>query len=96
MGNGHSRCLWHYAWSDTLLPVLESSRRMHIRIWSCRNITMRVSMLKSLRETEENYQRLFNTMIDGVALVKLIRNDEGTVVDYRCIDRCKQTFRLRR
>lgn len=70
----------------TLLPVLDNHGECIYVLWSCRNITMRVSMLKSLRETEENYQRLFNTMIDGVALVELIRNDEGTVVDYRYLD----------
>lgn len=70
----------------TFLPVLDDQGECIYVLWFCRNITMRVNMLKSLRETEEKYQNLFNTMIDGVALVELIRDDGGAVADYRYLD----------
>lgn len=66
----------------TLIPVLDDAGKCTHILWSCRNMTVRNRMLQSLRETEESYSRLFNAMIDGFALVELVRDDAGPAMDY--------------
>ncbi|WP_156955728.1 GAF domain-containing protein [Solidesulfovibrio alcoholivorans] len=40
----------------------------------------------ALRHSEEKFRTLFQSMIEGVALHEIIRNDSGQAVDYRILD----------
>ncbi len=50
------------------------------------DITARIKAERALRESEEKFRSLFETMTEGVALHEIIRNEQGEAVDYRIID----------
>ncbi len=47
------------------------------------DITARKQAEEALRESRENYKRLFDTMLDGYATHEIICDDEGKPVDYK-------------
>lgn len=70
----------------TLSPVIDNRGACSHLLWSCRNVTARVKVQETLFKAEENYMRLFNAMADGFALVRLVRDADGKVIDYIYID----------
>ena len=53
---------------------------------AARDITARKRAEASLRESEERYSDLFNSMDEGLAINEAVFNENGDVVDYRILD----------
>jgi PAS domain S-box-containing protein len=51
-----------------------------------RDISAQKKAEQELRDSEEKFRTLFNTMTEGVALHEVIRDPKGNPVDYRIID----------
>ncbi len=50
------------------------------------DISDKKNVLNALTENEEKYRTLFENILNGFALHKIIRDDDGTPVDYRFIE----------
>jgi PAS domain S-box-containing protein len=51
-----------------------------------RNVTERRRMVEALRESEEKYRNLFESMTEEVHYWKLVRDDQGEIVTWRLVD----------
>ena len=56
------------------------------RLWHHLEITERKRAEEALRESEEKYRNLFNSMAEGFALHEIICDEEGKPYDYRFLD----------
>jgi PAS domain S-box-containing protein len=50
------------------------------------NITQRKQAEEALRESQKQYQILFNSMLDGYAMHEIICDDNGTPIDYKFLN----------
>lgn len=50
------------------------------------DVTERMQIQAALKQSEQHYRKLFETMSEGFALHELIVNDQGEPVDYRYLD----------
>lgn len=50
------------------------------------NITERKRTETALRQSEENYRSLFNSIDEGFCMCELVRNEKEEVIDYRFLD----------
>jgi len=50
------------------------------------DITVLVQAEETIRESEENYRKLFDSMTEGFLLAELIRDDTGKAVDFRILE----------
>lgn len=64
--------IWYGGKDSTLVFVRDISARKHAE--------------QSLRDSEERYRQLFNTMMNGFALHEIICNDAGDPMDYRFLE----------
>ncbi len=53
------------------------------RIWRCGDITESWTAQERIRQSEEQYRMLFESMISGFVLLDVRRDDAGNVVDFR-------------
>ena len=58
------------------------------------DITARREAEERLRQSEERYRRLFESMDEGYLLVEVIRDEAGKASDLRCLDANPAAFRL--
>ncbi|MDR1483522.1 MAG: response regulator [Planctomycetaceae bacterium] len=53
-----------------------------IQIWRCRDITKEWNAARKIKESEEQYRTLFQSMAGGAILLNVIRDSEGNPLDF--------------
>ncbi|MDR2169778.1 MAG: PAS domain-containing protein [Planctomycetaceae bacterium] len=53
-----------------------------IQIWRCRDITKEWNAARKIKESEEQYRTLFQSMAGGALLLNVIRDDAGNPIDF--------------
>ena len=66
-------------------PVYDESGELVGIVGVSTDITERKQTEAKLRESEQTLQTLFNTMTEGIALNRIIYNEDGEMVDYRIL-----------
>jgi len=69
--------------SVALAPIYDSQGMRAGLRWLIRDVTEHKRTQEALRESEERYRRLFNSMSEGFALHEIVCDAEGRPVDYR-------------
>jgi PAS domain S-box-containing protein len=75
--------IWFHS---TIVPSKDDNGRIEYLIIVSLDITERKQAEDALRVSEINYQRLFETLSEGVSLNEIIYNDHGEMVDYRILE----------
>ncbi|MBV8761575.1 MAG: GAF domain-containing protein, partial [Deltaproteobacteria bacterium] len=73
-------------WRDPHEPTERELRLLDVLARQAADILERRAAERSLRDSEEKYRSLFETMDEGFALCELVRDAEGRVIDYRYVD----------
>ncbi|MDR2344782.1 MAG: response regulator [Planctomycetaceae bacterium] len=53
-----------------------------IQIWRCRDITKEWTAAQKIKESEEQYRTLFQSMAGGALLLNVIRDNDGNPIDF--------------
>ncbi len=72
--------------SVTISPIRDSSGTIVGASKIARDITERKRAERLLRESEENYRRLFESMDEGFCTIEMLFNENNKPVDYRFLD----------
>jgi PAS domain S-box-containing protein len=72
-------------WRESFLPLKDGDRVIGINT-VCEEITDRIRVEAALRESEERYRRLFETMEDGFAVIEMLFDDHNRPLDYRFME----------
>lgn len=67
-------------------PILAANGKYYGRIWYFRDITGRIRAAREVRESETRFHELFDNMIEGVAIHRLLYSPDGTPLDYRILN----------
>ncbi|MBN2005660.1 MAG: PAS domain S-box protein [Anaerolineae bacterium] len=67
-------------------PVLDDNNQIDVIVTTLSDITQQTQALQALKESEQRFRALFETMTEGVALHRLVYDDEGRPVDYILTD----------
>lgn len=81
--SGHGRTLWTQA---HLYPVRDAAGQVERVVLSHEDITARRLAEARLRESEERYRTLFESIDSGFCVIEMIVDDAGRSVDYRFIE----------
>ena len=68
------------------VPMLDSSGNIVEWIGTASDITIRKQIEEALRESEERYRTLFNSIDEGFCIIKVIFDVDGKAMDYRFIE----------
>ena len=80
---GQGRTLWTQA---HIYPVRGANGRIERVVLSHEDITARRVAELKLRESEERYRSLFESIDDGFCVIEIILDDAGRPVDYRFLE----------
>ncbi|SHE80272.1 PAS domain S-box-containing protein [Fodinibius roseus] len=74
--------MYHYIF----VPVFDDRGKVEAVAGTTRDITERTQAEQALRESEEKYRTLFETMDEGFCIIKLEFNDENQPVDFHYLE----------
>ncbi len=80
---GHGRTLWTQA---HVYPVRNEAGEIERVVLTHEDITARQEAELKLRESEERYRTLFESIDDGFCVIEMILDDSGRAVDYRFVE----------
>ncbi|MDR1290319.1 MAG: PAS domain-containing protein [Planctomycetaceae bacterium] len=61
---------------------LDDNDNESIQIWRCRDITKEWSAARKIKESEEQYRTLFQSMAGGALLLNVVRDSDGNPIDF--------------
>jgi len=70
----------------SISPIINSEGKITNAIIQHIDITERVLAEQALKESEEKYRLLFDTMTEGVALNEMVSDENGEMIDYRVLE----------
>lgn len=73
-------------WDVSISPILDATGKIHRLLAVARDITERRKGEIALRESEERYRYLFNSIDEGFAVVEMIFDEQKKPVDYRYLE----------
>jgi PAS domain S-box-containing protein len=76
----------HFSAYVTNAPVVDAQNRLIGIIGVSLDLEPASRADRTLKEVEDRYETLFNTMSEGVALGEMIYDDDGRAFNYRCLD----------
>ncbi len=76
-----------WMWQDThLIPLKTDAGEVYAVLGISRDITERKQIEEALRESEEKYRTLFNSIDEGFCIVEVIFDEEEKPIDYRFLE----------
>ncbi|MBD2258243.1 PAS domain S-box protein [Pseudanabaena sp. FACHB-2040] len=72
-------------WLESFLPLKDGERVIGIST-VCEEITERKRVEAALRQSEERYRTLFETMEDGFCVIEVLFDENTTPIDYRFLE----------
>lgn len=72
-------------WLEHFLPLKHGDRMIGVSI-VCEEITNRRRVEEELRQSEERYRTLFESMEDGFCVIEMLFDDHNQPVDYRFVE----------
>ncbi len=72
--------------SDTTIPKHGENGQIEWYDGVIKDITERMLVEKALKESEEKFRLLFDTITEGVALNEIVYDENGEMVDYRILE----------
>jgi PAS domain S-box-containing protein len=76
----------NWKWIESTFSNLLHDPNVESIVINFRDISERKFAEEALRESEEKFRTVFNTMEEGMALNELIYDDNGEIIDYRIIE----------